>query len=71
MNEQLKTALDMIAQGYDLDLVLDITGVEPDVLMDVLVNMLGAEMEPETMKVVQVLQHFNSDTIGLFKVNMN
>lgn len=71
MNNQLKTAIDMIAQGYDLNLVLNITGVEPEVLMDALVSMLGDGLEPETMQVVQVLQHFNSDTIGLFKVNMN
>lgn len=70
MNKQLKTAIDMIAQGYDLHLVLDISGVDPDLLMDTLVSML-AEPEYVEVKVVQTLQHFNSDSVGMFKVNMN
>lgn len=70
MNKQLKTAIDMIAQGYDLHLVLDISGVDPDLLMDVLVSML-AEPEYVEMKVVETLQQFNSDSIGMFRVNMN
>lgn len=70
MNKQLKTAIDMIAQGYDLHLVLDISGVDPDLLMDVLVSML-AEPEHIEVKVVETLQQFNSDSIGMFRVNMN
>lgn len=70
MNKQLKTAIDMIAQGYDLHLVLDISGVDPDLLMDVLVSML-AEPEYVEVKVVETLQHFNSNSVGMFRVNMN
>ena len=70
MNKQLKTAIDMIAQGYDLHLVLDISGVDPDLLMDVLVSML-AEPEYVEVKVVEIMQHFHSDSVGMFKVNMN
>ena len=67
MNKQLKTAIDMIVQGYDLNLVLDISGVEPELLMDALSSML----EGESVKVVEVIQHFNSESIGIFRVNMN
>ena len=69
-NKQLRNAIDMIAQGYDLHLVLDISGVDPDLLMDVLVSML-AEPEYVEVKVVEIMQHFNSDSVGMFKVNMN
>ena len=72
MSNQLKTAIDMIAQGYDLELVLNITGVDPEALMDILVNMIGEEIHSTAqVTVVQTLQHFNSDSIGLFKVNIN
>lgn len=67
MNKQLKTAIDMIVQGYDLNLVLDISGVEPELLMDALSSML----EGESVKVVEVIQHFNSESIGMFRINMN
>jgi len=69
-NKQLKTAIDMIAQGYDLELVLDISGVDPDLLFDVLTDMLGEEPQ-QSVKVVQTLQHFDSKEIGMFKVNVN
>jgi hypothetical protein len=69
-NKQLRNAIDMIAQGYDLHLVLDITGVDPDLLLDVLTDMLGDEPQ-QSVKVVETLQHFNSESIGMFKVNIN
>jgi hypothetical protein len=69
MNKQLKAAIDMIAQGYDLNLVLNITQVDPELLMDVLTSMLGDEQA--TVTVVQTLQHFDSKEIGMFKVNVN
>ena len=69
MNKQLKAAIDMIAQGYDLNLVLNITQVDPELLMDVLTSMLGDEQASVT--VVQTLQHFDSKEIGMFKVNVN
>lgn len=71
MNEQLKTAIDMIAQGYDINLVLDVTGVCPDLLLDVLASMLGEEPQSVSVTVTQTLQHFDSKSIGLFKVNVN
>lgn len=71
MNKQLKTAIDMIAQGYDINLVIDVTGVCPDILLDVLASMLSEEPQPVSVTVVQTLQHFDSKSIGLFKVNVN
>jgi len=69
-NKQLRNAIDMIAQGYDLHLVLNVTGVDPDLLLDALTDMLGEE-PLATVMVVQVLQHFDSESIGQFRVSMN
>lgn len=70
MNKQLKMALDMIAAGHCIEAVIDITGVSPELLYDVLTSMLGEETMIE-VKVVEILQHFDSEAIGMFRVNMN
>jgi hypothetical protein len=63
-------AIEMIAAGHKLEAVIDITGVDPELLYDVLTSMLGEEQVIE-VKLVETLQHFHSETVGIFKVNMN
>jgi hypothetical protein len=67
MNKQLRNAIEMIAAGYSVEVVLDITGVEPELLLDVLSSMT----EPQTANVVEVTEHFNTEAIGRFVVNVN
>jgi len=70
MNKQLRMAIEMIAAGHKLEAVIDITGVDPELLYDVLTSMLGEEQVIE-VKLVETLQHFHSEAVGVFKVNMN
>ena len=41
MNDKMKTAIDMIAQGYNVEVVIDILDIDPEELFDILSEMLG------------------------------
>lgn len=82
MNNNLRTAIEMISAGYTLEEVLDITGVNPQVLFDALINMLDdvqtkefmlKMIEDEGIKhfVVETNEKYKTSTLGVIRVNMN
>ena len=65
----IQKALSMIAQGYSVELVMDILNLAPEELYDILIQVVEQESKP--VKVTQTLEEFRSDSIGTFLVNIN
>jgi hypothetical protein len=63
-------ALEMIAEGYPVEIVMDILGLEPDELLDIINEEIGDV--PGKVHVVEcVLQVMESEILGEFDVNVN
>ena len=70
MKNKTHTALEMIAAGHSVEMVMDITGLEPDEMLEILNGVLGEE--PRKVHVVEcVLQVMESEMLGEFDVNVN
>ena len=64
-NKQI--ALEMIAAGYDVEMVMSITGFDPEELFEILNEVLG---EGERIKVTLITQQFYTQ-IGVIEMNLN
>ena len=66
MENKTHKALEMIASGYSVETVMDILGLEPEELRDILEDMIGQPVD-----VTWATQFFYSIMIGEFEVNVN
>jgi hypothetical protein len=64
-----QTALEMIAAGHSVETVMNITGLDPDELMDILDGELG--IKNKTLTVEHVLQVIQSEICGELEFDMN
>jgi hypothetical protein len=74
MKNKAHTALQMIAAGHPVETVMNIVGLEPDELLEILNEVLGLEpeLEPKKVHIVEcVLETIESDMLGEFEVNAN
>ena len=86
MKNKTHTALQMIAAGHPVETVMDIMGLEPDELLEILNEVLGdelleilnkvlelePELEPEKVHIVEcVLETIKSEMLGEFDLNVN
>ncbi len=74
MKNKAHTALQMIAAGHPVETVMNIVGLEPEELMDILNEVLGVEpeLEPKKVHIVEcVLETIESDMLGEFDINVN
>ena len=62
-----QTALEMIAAGHSVETVMNITGLEPDELMEILDGELGIKAHV----IEHVLQVIETDTLGEIELNVN
>ena len=74
MKNKTHTALQMIAAGHPVETVMDIMGLEPDELLEILNEVLGVEpeLEPKKVHIVEcVLETIESEILGEFDLNVN
>jgi len=84
MKNKAHTALQMIAAGHPVETVMDIVGLEPDELLEILNEVLpdelletlnevlGVEPEPKKVHIEEcVLETIESDMLGEFDLNVN
>ena len=74
MKNKTHTALQMIAAGHPVETVMDIMGLEPDELLEILNEVLGVEpeLEPKKVHIVEcVLETIESEMLGEFDLNVN
>jgi hypothetical protein len=65
-----KTALEMIAAGHSVEMVMDVLNLEPDDLLEILDGAI--EKKPGKAHVVEfVLQEIESEMLGDFDVCVN
>ena len=70
MKSKAHTALKMIAEGYSVELVMDVLNLEPDDLLEILDGAI--EEKPGKVHVVEfVLQEIESEMLGDFDVCVN
>jgi len=62
-----QTALEMIAAGHSVEIVMDVTGLGPDELLAVLDGKLGIKAHI----IEHVLQVIETDTLGEIELNVN
>jgi hypothetical protein len=62
-----QTALEMIVAGYPIETVMNITGLEPDELLDILDRTLGVKAHV----IEHILQVIETDTLGEIELNIN
>ena len=67
MKNTAQTALEMIAAGHSVETVMNITGLEPDELMDILDRTLGIKAHV----IEHILQVIDTDTLGEIELNVN
>ena len=67
MKNTAQTALEMIAAGHSVETVMNITGLEPDELMDILDKTLGIKAHV----IEHILQVIDTDTLGEIELNVN
>ena len=67
MKNAAQTALEMIAAGHSVETVMNITGLEPDELMDILDKTLGIKAHV----IEHILQVIDTDTLGEIELNVN
>jgi len=71
MKNKAHTAIEMIIQGYPVETVMNITGLEPDEMMDILMD-LESELRPRKVHVIElVLETIETDMLGEFDINVN
>ena len=74
MKNKSHTALQMIAAGHPVETVMNITGLEPEELLEILNEVLGVEpeLEPRKDHIVEcVLEVLESEMLGTIEVNVN
>jgi hypothetical protein len=74
MKNKAHTALQMIAAGHPVETVMNIVGLEPDELLEILNEVLGLEpeLEPKKVHIVEcVLETIESEILGEFDLNVN
>jgi hypothetical protein len=74
MKNKAHTALQMIAAGHPVETVMNIVGLEPDELLEILNEVLGVEpeLEPKKVHIVEcVLETIESEILGEFDLNVN
>jgi hypothetical protein len=74
MKNKAHTALQMIAAGHPVETVMNIVGLEPDELLEILNEVLGVEpeLEPKKVHIVEcVLETIESEMLGEFDLNVN
>jgi hypothetical protein len=74
MKNKAHTALQMIAAGHPVETVMNIVGLEPDELLEILNEVLGVEpgLEPKKVHIVEcVLETIESEMLGEFDLNCN
>jgi hypothetical protein len=70
MKNKTHTALQMILAGHPVETVMNIVGLEPDELLEILNEVLG--VEPKKVHIVEcVLETIESEMLGEFEVNAN
>ena len=62
-----QTALEMIASGHSVEIVMVVTGLDPDELLAILDGELG--IKPHVVE--HVLQVIETDTLGEVELNVN
>ena len=67
MKNTAQTALEMIAAGHSVETVMNVTGLEPDELMDILDRTLGIKAHV----IEHILQVIDTDTLGEIELNVN
>lgn len=68
MKDKHRTAIEMIAAGYPVEVVMSITGLEPEELMDVLNQFMeGSVQKIRATIVTQTFLTF----VDTFEINMN
>lgn len=65
MKNAAQTALEMIAAGHSVEMVMEIVGLEPDEMLEILNEVL------EVHVIEFVLQEIKSNMLGTFDVSMN
>lgn len=74
MKNKTHTALQMIAAGHSVETVMNIVGLEPDELLEILNEVLGVEpeLEPRKVHIVEcILEVLESEMLGTIEVNVN
>ena len=74
MKNKAHTALQMIAAGHPVETVMNIVGLEPDELLEILNEVLGVEpgLEQKKVHIVEcVLETIESEMLGEFDLNCN
>lgn len=61
MKNKTHTALEMIAKGYPVEMVMEIVGLDPEEMLEILNKVL----------IEFVLQEIKSNMLGTFNVSMN
>lgn len=64
MKNKTHTALEMIAKGHPVEMVMEIVGLDPEEMLEIL-------MEYEVHIIEFVLQEIKSEMLGTFDVSMN
>ena len=67
MKNKTHTALEMIADGHSVEIVMDVLGIEPDEMLEILNKVLGIKV----FAVECVSQVVESKLIDRFEINMN
>lgn len=62
-----QTALEMIAAGHSVEIVMAVTGLDPDELLAILDGELGIKAHV----IEHVLQVIETDTLGEIELNVN
>ena len=71
MKNKAHTAIEMIIQGYSVETVMNITGLEPDEMMEILME-LESGISPRQVHVVEcVLEVIETEILGEFEINVN
>ena len=74
MKNKTHTAFEMIAKGHPVEMVMEIVGLDPEEMLEILNGALGEEPELELRKVHVVecvLQVMESEMLGEFDINVN
>jgi hypothetical protein len=67
MKNAAQTALEMIVAGHSVETVMNITGLEPDELLEILDRTLGIKAHV----IEHILQVIDTDTLGEIELNVN
>lgn len=69
-NKKIQLALQMIAAGQDIELVMNITGFTPEQMYIILTEVVD-EMNKIEIRTTMVVEEFTSSSLGKFVMNLN